>query len=494
MDDLPQGMRRSTAPRLAPMAAALAIGLGLAGCKWLEKGPATSDAPLRKPGAIVGSSQPAKSSAGPVNMLDGSAAGGSPTAPNAPAIQGAPVLAGPGANAGSNTLAVSPVLPDQNTSRQKTGETDKSDPDQAGGSITQAGGSEGESEGAEVVQAEEREFWTAGADREATGTLKTPIEFEDNGSKVAEGEVAATVNGVPIFSDDIIKEINAQNYIAQLKAAPPEVYRAKRVELIKSQLKQFEERELLLQELKKKHKPEQIAAMSKQMDQHFDKEYLPQEIKNAKVNTVGELDLLLQKGGSSIETLRTLFRNRQMARVALDPRSQVKEGFDRPDVLEYYREHLEKYAIPAKAKWEQIQLKFSSRKEKTAARKKAEEIVTRLQNGESFAAVAKECSQGPTAAKGGAWPWTTKGSMAEGELNEAIFKRPVGEISEPIETAHSVNIIRVVSRTEAGYQPFEEVQEDIKTHLRNSLGQKQIEEFLQQLRENAAIEDFTDRL
>src|SRR5262249_21597735 len=204
-----------------------------------------------------------------------------------------------------------------------------------------ATGSDADESVVQAVQADERAYWTVETASEESGTVQTPIEFEDNGKKVAEGEIAARVNGAPIFSDDLIKQLHAQDYVEQMrKAMPPEQFRAHRRALIKKFLEPQIDQEVLLQELKKKHKDEQIASMSKQIDQVFEREFLPTEIKNAKLHTRGELELQLQKQGSSIEALRASFRNRELARVSIGNKATVRDGFDRPDVLAYYKEHL----------------------------------------------------------------------------------------------------------------------------------------------------------
>ena len=512
MDDSferPSGQRSL---RFALTIAAIFAVWWLAGCKGFgafgQKKAASSDPPRRKPGAFAG--------------LDGSAANeNSGAAPNAPGIQGAAIAAAAATNGLSPESGAGSIR--SAGAREPGASTDQGPPDDeedsgpmlpstraAMGSATtrrQANSAEQRDSGSilpaasdseadeSVPPADERAYWTLETASEESGTVQTPIEFEHNGAKVAEAEIAARVNGAAIFSDDLIKQLHAQAYLDQVKRqVPPEQFRALRRALIEKHLEQQIDQEVLLQELKKKHKDEQIASMSKQIDRVFEREFLPAEIKNAKLHTRGELELQLQKQGSSIEALRASFRNRELARVSIGNKAMVRDGFDRPDVLAYYKEHLEDYAIPAKARWEQIQLKFSKRHGKAKAREKVKEILERLEKGEAFAAIAKECSEGPTASKGGQWPWTTQGSLADKSIDEALFDQPVGDIGDPIEMASSINVIRVIERTERTYQEFEEVQEDIKNSLKTSLTQKQIGDFIKQLRENATIERFTDRL
>ncbi len=225
----------------------------------------------------------------------------------------------------------------------------------------------------------------------------------------------------------------------------------------------------------------------------FDTEYLPTVMKKEGVTTPGELELILQKNGSSIESVRTVFRNRELARQFLQTKSVVHDGFDRPDILKYYQDHRKDYAIPAKAKWEQIQIKFAKQKGgKPAAKKKLDEVLERLEAGDVFAVVARKYSDGPTASKGGLWGFMTRGSYKVPEIDKAIFEQPVGEIGAPIETKTSFDIIRVIDRTEAGYKLFETVYDDIKNQLKAAASQRRMAELVKGLHENATIETFDD--
>jgi parvulin-like peptidyl-prolyl isomerase len=295
-------------------------------------------------------------------------------------------------------------------------------------------------------------------------------------------------------------EVFAQQYalaekaMAEGKLSPAEAegLRGAR-KTVKMALQQHIDQELLLQALKAKLKDEQFNGFKKQLDNHFNTDYLPQEMKRLGVTTPGELELILQKSGSSLEAVRTTFRNREMAREYQRSKSVVHDGFDRPDILKYYHEHHEDYAITATAKWEHIQIKFAKQRGgKAGAKKKLDEVLERLEAGDVFAVVAEKYSDGPTASKGGLWGWTTRGSYKAPEIDEAIFEQPVGEIGPPIETKTSFDIIRVIERIPAGYKQFEVVHDEIKNQLKSTAGNRRMAEVIKELHENATIETFGD--
>jgi parvulin-like peptidyl-prolyl isomerase len=280
----------------------------------------------------------------------------------------------------------------------------------------------------------------------------------------------------------------------QEKALDPEQFREWYRRFVEAHLQRPIEEEVLLQALKTKLKPDQLKDISKQIDTAFNKEHLPAAMKQAGFQTEPEFEAALRKNGQSIDLLRTKNRNRELAMQYIGAKVMPKSGFDRPDLLKYYREHKQDYAIAAQAKWEQIHLKFSKSGGKDGTRKKAAEIVKRLEAGEDFAAIARESSNGPNASKGGARGWSTRGSLANDDLNQALFANPLNEIGDPIEGKDGIDIIRVVDRQEATYKPFSAVQEDIKAQLKNEEWMKSSRAMFDELLQNATIVKMTDDL
>jgi parvulin-like peptidyl-prolyl isomerase len=485
--------RRTAVACGRPVAAALLL-LALAGCQFLEKlagktheDPVVPPPPIRKVVADT-PAQAAKPPSPPVK-LDGSAAGNeSAVVPDAPGVSASQVAGGPASESKGPKSAAPPGGSGTEAKAARDSEaTDDEEPSllaenegsASPNKIEQVGGVQGP--GDEVI---------------------TPIEAEGAGAKFDKGFVAAQVNGVPIFAEDILralpdevlKQIQQIEKAVAAKQAPPEVLKKFRRQVIEHFLQQHIQQELLLQALKTKVKPEHLNGIIKQLDAQFDSDYLPKVLKDKGYASAVELELELQKQGSSIEAIRASFRNKQLAQQYLGSKAMVHDGFDRPDVLQFYQEHLGDYAFKAQAKWEQIQIKFSAHGGKDGARKRAAEIMKRLEKGEVFAVVAKDCSDGSAKSNGGLRGRTTQGSLKSKEIEKALFEQKVGEIGQPIETQDTFEIIRVLDRQPAGHKKFEDVQEDIKNQLKQERFQKSINDLIKELTEQANIEKFTDKL
>ena len=96
--------------------------------------------------------------------------------------------------------------------------------------------------------------------------------------------------------------------------------------------------------------------------------------------------------------------------------------------------------------------------------------------GVPFEQIIKKFSTGPNADQGGWQPRVRPESVADAKTSAALRQLPEGVTSGVIETDHSFRIVRVASRTPASYQPFEEVEQSIREHMRYELQTKALDE------------------
>jgi parvulin-like peptidyl-prolyl isomerase len=134
-------------------------------------------------------------------------------------------------------------------------------------------------------------------------------------------------------------------------------------------------------------------------------------------------------------------------------------------VRDEYEANLERYYIPEKVKYSLIALnKGTTKEEKAVKREEAESIRKRLLEGADFAETAREVSEGSRANEGGAFPWMQPKDVRS-ELRETLAALPAGEISEVVETAEQLYIVKIEARRQAGHKSFDEVRADIKNDL-----------------------------
>ena len=104
----------------------------------------------------------------------------------------------------------------------------------------------------------------------------------------------------------------------------------------------------------------------------------------------------------------------------------------------------------------------------------------------SFAMVAKEYSQGPTASKGGDLGFFSRGQMVKAFEDEAFSMEP-GDISEPVRTRFGYHVIKLIDKREERQQPFEEVRGKIEESLTNKKYFQTKKELIETMRKEAEI-------
>ena len=125
-------------------------------------------------------------------------------------------------------------------------------------------------------------------------------------------------------------------------------------------------------------------------------------------------------------------------------------------------------------------------KEKKA---KAEEILKEVKKDPSqFAKIAKEKSEDPGSAQnGGDLGFFAKGRMVP-EFEKAAFNLKPNSVSDIVQTNFGYHIIYVTDRKEAGQEPFEKVQNDIKQYIQSNKQIELVDNLVESLTKNATIE------
>ncbi len=308
------------------------------------------------------------------------------------------------------------------------------------------------------------------------------------------------VNGEPIFAEDVLLEF--EQHIAntkermspeQFEESQPEI-RAARAAFLRQRLPMHIQSKLLSSALLRTLDDEKKELLKEGLGKAFDAE-LEKKKKELGITSRGELEVALAKEGLTMERMRQAFNENQMAQVYVSQNTGTPPKFSRRELLDYYQEHQEDYAVEGKVKWRQIKIDFERRGGEAVARKDIAQVGQQLINGASFAELAQAHSDGLTAQDGGLWDWTEMGSLVDEDLEAILFQLPPGTVSDVIKSGDSYQIVQVVERIDPGYLPFEDVHEEIKTKLRNDRFQQEVKKLVDKLKATAVIEpkyDFGD--
>ena len=125
--------------------------------------------------------------------------------------------------------------------------------------------------------------------------------------------------------------------------------------------------------------------------------------------------------------------------------------------------------------------------QKAQARSKIEAIRQKATDGEDFATLAQESSEGPSRTKGGDLGYFSRGQMVK-PFEDAAFALKTDEISGVVETQFGFHIIKVTDRKPASVIAFESAQAQIEERLKQEKSRSEIRQFVDALREKADIQ------
>lgn len=143
---------------------------------------------------------------------------------------------------------------------------------------------------------------------------------------------------------------------------------------------------------------------------------------------------------------------------------------------EYYQANRDsKFHQPKQAKLRYISIRVApdaDAKQKDTARARANRLLADARAGKDFAELAKKESDDPTAAKGGDIGWVVQGQLPV-PIDKVVFSLSKGGISDVIETAGGLQIVKVEDVKEEKTLTLKEASDQIKRTLKTEKGKRE---------------------
>jgi len=149
------------------------------------------------------------------------------------------------------------------------------------------------------------------------------------------------------------------------------------------------------------------------------------------------------------------------------------------ETLEYYRQNPSEFRESGTTKYRQIFISAAKYESRAEAQKAADAVAKLLAQGQDFAALAIEKSDGPHAEDGGLWESSQTG-LRPRAIEDVLVSVPLGTSSKPVETDIGYTIITVEERNPERVVSYEEAQGKIRARL---LYQKQIKRYQDLMRQ-----------
>jgi hypothetical protein len=274
---------------------------------------------------------------------------------------------------------------------------------------------------------------------------------------------------------------------------PADQWDAQREMLMEKILPDLIRTKLVCLDAKRTIPSERWPEVEKQLGKAFDEVAVEKMLmKQFKVSSVRELDQKLRALGTSIEREKRAFIEIELTQQWIGQHIKRNEETTIDQMAVYYRQHQDEFTKPARARWEELMVRFAKYPNKAAAYDAIARMGNQVFAGAPFADVARAGSDGVEAPKGGRRDWTAKGSLACQELDRALFGLPIGQLGPIIEGPTGFHIIRVTEREDAAVMPFLEAQVAIRDKIVKQRSAKQLHEYLARLEARTPVKTIFD--
>ncbi|HNS21852.1 MAG TPA: peptidylprolyl isomerase [Sedimentisphaerales bacterium] len=309
-----------------------------------------------------------------------------------------------------------------------------------------------------------------------------------NGAKPPQADkVLATVNGASIMESQVNQRVQDKwkAQLDKLAAQSPEMAAQHQMQAMKMALNEMVIEQLLEEEAKQAGidvtEEQLIAEITKQLAA----EVPPLTLEDYKSR--------IEAQGVRFETMKGfLMRNMKYSKL-LETRLADQIQVTDEEAKAFYDGNPEEFAVPEQVRASHILISTEStdpsadaNQVKAQAREKAEKLLAQVKEGADFATVAKENSSCPSATQGGELPPFGRGDMVK-PFEEAAFAMKVGEISDLVETQFGYHIIKVAEHSDPNVVAFAAAKDQIVENLQGSKRQKAFTDYIESLRQKAAI-------
>jgi peptidyl-prolyl cis-trans isomerase D len=169
----------------------------------------------------------------------------------------------------------------------------------------------------------------------------------------------------------------------------------------------------------------------------------------------------------------------KIASLTIDPSDYLdKVTVAEDEITDFYELNPEAFKEPEEVKARHILFKVpagASVSADTRAKENALAVLKKAKEGEDFATLAKEHSQGPTASKGGDLGYFARGQMVK-PFEELAFSLKKGEIGGPVKTQFGWHLIKVEDKKAAIVKTLSEVRDQIEASIKQDMAREMANE------------------
>lgn len=294
-------------------------------------------------------------------------------------------------------------------------------------------------------------------------------------------KIFAVVNGeIVTYSELKLAENEMARMIRQQFQNDEKTMNEKLAEMKKGLLQQLIEQKLVLS-----------VAKEKNYDVEHEVELIVKDIKKQNnLNSDEDLKQAIESQGMDYKEWRKQLKETSMQHRLVREEIGYKIKVDNPEIMAYYREHMDDYTKPREFSLNCIYLDKAQALNEEVLAQKRQAIDAELQTG-TFEDVAKKNSQLP-----GAENNYFLGNFKEGELDmkieEAAVKTEIGKYSSWLETESGWYLIQVLERKEPELMEYKTVRSEIERTIQAGKQNAKLKEYVEQLKKDSHIKIYEE--
>ncbi len=307
-----------------------------------------------------------------------------------------------------------------------------------------------------------------------------PVAYHEIGvSPLTGSSIVGTVNGKPVFVDDILGGVRRK-----IEADPSLTDEQRQVILTQSlrlRTREYAEDDLVVQALEATIPEDKRKLIRDSLEPAF-QEVCQKMMKDNKLTADEELDTWLEGQGFTRREMKDTFIRRQFVVGYVQSKIQVPKQIDRAVLVKHYQEHIDEYTPDEEVRFAEVVVRFRDHGSREGAEDIMTKVVQRLRQKEDFGTVAQELSDVLSSEKRGDIGWIKRGSLADKKLEAMLFEMPAGEMSSVQVRDDRFEVYKVIDHRHPKTAEFQAVQKEIEAKLLAELREQAQKQVLDDLR------------
>lgn len=202
------------------------------------------------------------------------------------------------------------------------------------------------------------------------------------------------------------------------------------------------------------------------------------------------LDRILSQNETSLSQYTQEVRDHLMILKLIEREVRFNIVIRDEDIFTFYQSRQEQFMLPQRFQIAQILLALpadAGPQQAEQIRQKAEEVRSRILEGEDFDQLAQKLSDGPQAQQAGNLGYFSAGDLRE-EIERAVSGLQPGQVSDVVRTPKGFHIFKLLDRKNPQSIPLDQLKPQVQQQLFLERSQTAYQEWLKGLRDQAYVE------